>query len=68
MTTKSKDLTDRVDVECVTEFIWNDNDGKVALGDAVVEDFAFTPGKKIILIFQDKKIFSRFNLDDNDPL
>ena len=55
MTTKSKDLTDRVDVECVTEFIWNDNDGKVALGDAVVEDFAFTPGKKIILIFQDSK-------------
>ena len=46
MTTKSKDLTDRVDVECVTEFIWNDNDGKVALGDAVVEDFAFTPGEK----------------------
>ena len=46
MTTKSKNLTDRVEVECVTDFIWNDNDGKVALEDAVVEDFAFTPGKK----------------------
>jgi len=46
MTTKSKNLTDRVDTTCVTNFIWNDNDGKVALKDAVVDDFAFTPGKK----------------------
>ena len=48
MTTKSKNLTDRVDTTCVTDFIWNDNDGKVALKDAVVDDFAFTPGKEKI--------------------
>lgn len=48
MTTKSKNLTDRVDTTCVTDFIWNDNDGKVALKDAVVDDFAFTPGMKNI--------------------
>jgi len=48
MTTKSKNLTDRVDTTCVTNFIWNDNDGKVALKDAVVDDFAFTPGKEEI--------------------
>ena len=44
MTTKSKNLTDLVDTTCETDFIWNDNGGKVALKDAVVNDFAFTPG------------------------
>ena len=48
MTTKSKNLTDMVDTTCVTDFIWNDNDGKVSLKDAVVDDFAFTPGMKNI--------------------
>ena len=49
MTTKSKNLTDMVDTTCVTDFIWNDNDGKVALKDAVVDDFAFTPGMKKLI-------------------
>ena len=59
MTTKSKNLTDRVDTTCVTDFIWNDNDGKVALKDAVVDDFAFTPGKE--------KIYTTLRISVKDP-
>ena len=50
MSTKSKNLTDMVDTICETNFIWN-KDGGVALEDAVVEDFAFTPGKNPLLYF-----------------
>ena len=56
MTTKSKNLTDRVDTTCVTDFIWNDNDGKVSLKDAVVDDFAFTPGMKNLYIIEGLKL------------
>lgn len=56
MDTKSKNLTDMVDTTCVTDFIWNDKDGKVALKDAVVEDFAFSPGSIwTLMIHYDEK-------------
>ena len=44
MSTKSKNLTGMVDTVCETEFIWN-KEGGVSLEDAVVDNFAFTPGK-----------------------
>ena len=58
MTTKSKNLTDRVPIDCKTGFIWNNNNGEIEIEDAVVENFAFTPGKNFKIF-----VISRFNFE-----